>query len=325
MEVYTDKMGRSFCDAHRRESCMACQLDFKIMNDEVEIQCGAKKPYTEVERLTKDKVTLERGIKFMDEQMAGQDKNRHPMTKNYKFHKKELKRVNEELEKHDKNEVEQGLSIAYEKAYNQDAIMNSLKQAWAAENPGATEMPFDGEETARLYEKFASAPNENEKNLDPRTCAYCRKVSTELLQVCGRCKKKFYCNRDCQKSAWKGHKLECEPTKKELSKSEKEKIEQVPLSWEQLHAYGVEVPAIGKVLEVRAISDDSLMRQVLACKDRTGGVRRIAAYTNQSKIPGFEVGKILRWKNPRYHYFMDGSSGARIEDDDLENITIISN
>ena len=66
----------------------------------------------------------------------------------------------------------------------------------------------------------------------------------------------------------------------------------------------------------------SITRQVLECKDRVGAVRIIAIYTNNRVLSGVSPGKILRWKNPRFHYFMDGSSGARIEEEDLDDITI---
>ena len=64
------------------------------------------------------------------------------------------------------------------------------------------------------------------------------------------------------------------------------------------------------------------LRLIALCKDRTGVVNRVAAYTNSRNIPGFTPGKVMVWKNPRFHYFMDGSSGARIEESDLTNITI---
>ena len=116
-------------------------------------------------------------------------------------------------------------------------------------------------------------------------------------------------------TAWKAHKKGCIPWTKEKDPKE------LPLSWEEVEAFGG-LPAEGKTLEVRAMLDESMMRQVFQCKDRTGTIRRIAAYTNSRKIPGLRQGSIIKWKNPRYHYFMDGSSGARIEEDDLANITV---
>eukprot|EP00986_Skeletonema_menzelii_P009825 scaffold4586_cov152-Skeletonema_menzelii.AAC.5 len=39
-------------------------------------------------------------------------------------------------------------------------------------------------------------------------CGHCGKYESNLLQ-CSRCKSVHYCNRECQKKAWKTHKLEC--------------------------------------------------------------------------------------------------------------------
>jgi len=82
------------------------------------------------------------------------------------------------------------------------------------------------------------------------------------------------------------------------------------------------VEATGTVLEVRALNEEGEMRQVMVCKDRNGVVRRIAADTTSRRIPGLVPGAVLRWKIPKFHYFLDGSSGARIEDQDSCNITI---
>lgn len=66
------------------------------------------------------------------------------------------------------------------------------------------------------------------------------------------------------------------------------------------------------------------VRLVCRCSDRTGTVRRVAAYTRSRTIPGFnKPGRVMIWRNPRFHYFADGSSGARIEEEDLVNIAII--
>jgi hypothetical protein len=94
------------------------------------------------------------------------------------------------------------------------------------------------------------------------------------------------------------------------------------LTWEQVEAHQG-APVTGKTLEVRVMLDESSpIRQVVSCKDRVGAVHRIAAYTDARFIPGLEIGSFLRWKNPRYHSFMDGSSGGRIEEEDLPNITV---
>ena len=99
----------------------------------------------------------------------------------------------------------------------------------------------------------------------------------------------------------------------------------LPLTWGQLEAYGTGVPALGEVLEVRAMVDNSFMRQVFECKDRAGIVKNLAIYTDSGQLEGLASGSILRWKNPRFHHFLDGSTGARVENDDVPNIEIMDN
>lgn len=48
--------------------------------------------------------------------------------------------------------------------------------------------------------------------MDGRVCDYCKaKPKTLPLLQCSRCKKVIYCNRDCQRAAWKTHKKVCVP------------------------------------------------------------------------------------------------------------------
>ena len=60
-----------------------------------------------------------------------------------------------------------------------------------------------------------------------------------------------------------------------------------------------------------------------AGKDHRDAVRRVAFYSDAAPR-GLAQGKLLRWRNPRFHWFMDGSSGARIEDEDLPDISVVS-
>jgi hypothetical protein len=46
------------------------------------------------------------------------------------------------------------------------------------------------------------------KGLKDDYCDNCGQSAT-LLKKCSRCRSVSYCNRDCQKSAWKAHKKEC--------------------------------------------------------------------------------------------------------------------
>ena len=98
-------------------------------------------------------------------------------------------------------------------------------------------------------------------------------------------------------------------------------VDENSLTWEQVEEY--QGAPVQGTLVVKAIKDESMMRQVFQCRDRTGMCRRIAAYTSSRKIPGLQPGATLKWKNPRFHFFMDGSSGARIEEDDLDDIEVI--
>ena len=84
-------------------------------------------------------------------------------------------------------------------------------------------------------------------------------------------------------------------------------------AWEQSALWELwrRKPDFGRRL--RVMHDESVMRPVFGCKDRTGVVRRLAVYTSSRSLPGLSTGAVLRWKNPRFHYFMDGSSGARIQ------------
>eukprot|EP00536_Pseudo-nitzschia_multiseries_P003487 jgi/Psemu1/236739/estExt_Genewise1.C_540036 len=192
--------------------------------------------------------------------------------------------------------------------------LDALTHAMSRMNPGRTEMEIGGEESQKIYDELIRGPKPKDNRGDFYTCAYCNKTSAVKLDVCNRCKKVSYCSRECQVAAWPAH-------KKNECKKAKTEARGLTLTWDQVEAHGG-APARG-VLEVRAIMDESMMRQVFQCKDRVGMCRRIAAYTNSRGIPGLRVGATVQWKNPRFHYFMDGSSGARIEEEDLENVTVV--
>jgi hypothetical protein len=210
-------------------------------------------------------------------------------------------------------DTEEPLRRAMEKEQQEDAEMEALMQAFVQQNPGERNFEIGGPETQKLYDQFIAAPETKRNRAEKFTCSYCKKSSPVKLSLCARCKKVSYCSKECQRKAWKSHKIECVPVDK-VPKA-------LPLTWAEVEAHGG-MPVEGRTLEVRAMLDESVMRQVFGCKDRTGQVRRIAAYTNSRKIPGLKQGAILRWKNPSFHYFMDGSSGGRIEEEDLVNISV---
>ena len=80
--------------------------------------------------------------------------------------------------------------------------------------------------------------------------------------------------------------------------------------------------ARGRVLELRVVAKEVFGRLVFSGRDHDGSTLRVAAYTSSRALPGLEVGRIFRWTHPRYHEFTDGSTGARIEDGDLPNVTL---
>lgn len=302
-EMWTDDIGRCFCAAHKRMTCHECCFDFAEMNMMTEIDKGLRKPFSRAQELAKEKVIIDRALAHMRGQ-EGSD--------NYQWHMDSLKKVKKEMELLDAGEVNEALAKAMQEMTTQDIELRAVADAWAKSNPGQTTMEYGGPETQALYDAVASAPN-SRQGVDVHVCAYCNKSSAEKLQLCARCKQVAFCSKECQKASWPAHKKVCvavegyEPRKK------------LALTWEQLEAYGGG-PATGKMIELRAVLDESMMRQVLQCKDRVGQVRRIAAYTNSRSIPNLRVGGVMRWTNPRFHYFMDGSSGARIEEEDLPHI-----
>lgn len=316
-ETYKDEIGRMFCTKHRREICHECCYDFADMNRMYEEDAGLRQPKTELEKAAEEALTMSDALIRMRREMGmGPGDPVYEQNRSYAEEKQELFDTLKATA--EPQEIEAAMRKAIDKIQKQHADRNAIIQAWAKENPGKREMEFGGPETQRLYDEFAAAPTLSVKNstqrVDKFTCSYCGKASAKKLDCCSRCKLASYCNATCQTKAWKVHKKTCVPIEKEL-KSLK------VLSWEQVEAHGG-LPVEGKTLQVRAMVDESMMRQVYQCKDRLGVVHRVAAYTNSRGIPGLKQGAVLKWKNPKFHYFMDGSKGARIEEEDLVNVTV---
>jgi hypothetical protein len=212
-------------------------------------------------------------------------------------------------------DVETAKRMALDEQTVSDIERDAIVQEMQRRNPGQRNFELGGAETQEIYEKIAAVPKTKTTRADKYTCAFCGKTRADkALMCCSRCKMVSYCSKECQISHWKHHKKECKDKEKEPKS--------LPLTWEQLEAHGPGVPVSGEELEVKAMMEEGMVRQVLQCKDRVGTIRRIAAYTDSRTIPGLTLGRTLRWKNPRFHYFMDGSSGARIEEEDLVNITV---
>merc|ERR1712118_286148 len=90
------------------------------------------------------------------------------------------------------------------------------------------------------------------------------------------------------------------------------------ISWGELEKSFGELPAMGRVLELKVVDVNSTVRVVCDAKDRRGVVKRVAFYTDcrghSFLNQGLSKGAVIRWENPSFHRFLDGSSGARIED-----------
>eukprot|EP00985_Skeletonema_marinoi_P023632 scaffold15840_cov142-Skeletonema_marinoi.AAC.6 len=307
-----DEYGRAFCKEHNRDICHDCGLDFRDMNRMAEEDAGLKKKRSEVEQTAEMIAVCLYALNGMERMRPRPNEaifeNNRQRLKEYQDKLQSLKDAGEEG-------VDEALRKACEKQNVSEIQMRGLMQAWSKQNPGKTTMEIGGEETQKLYEQFIAPPvkTSSKPKAEKWTCDYCNKTSIKKLPMCTRCKTVSYCNRECQVAAWKAHKTTCVPIDKEPKS--------LPQTWAQVESHGgshVE----GKTLEVRAILDESMSRQIFQCKDRVGVVKRIAAYTNDRRIPGLQQGSVIRWKNPRFYYFMDGSSGARIEEEDLPNLKI---
>lgn len=320
--IFVDEVGRCYCAKHRRELCHECCLCFDMPNEILEEQIGLSKERSKGEKLAEQHVLLERSIAtFMKEDPRTRHALRNEM---FSHHKAELKRVQTELKNlkattsaDEVDQIEAALRKERLKGRTQDADRAALLNAFLQQNPGATTMEIGGPDQQRLYEQFVAPPPSagRDQAVDPYTCSYCKKHSTAILLACGQCRKQAYCNRECQRVHWKAHKKSCVPSE-QLSKEDKKRL---PITWEQLEEFGT---ATGEKLEVRFLEQEDGFRLIAQCKDRAGVCKRVAAYTNSRNIPNFGPGKIMVWKNPRFHYFLDGSSGARIEDSDLKDIVI---
>ena len=330
-ETVEDDIGRIFCKLHGRDVCHECCMDFRPCNRLAEERSGQRKTRTELEDLAEQKVMLQNGLAHMRNMGSPPE-----MAGNIKFHETELAIVEGKIAAAlaaggDEDDLHRGARAERDIWATQEAEKNAVLQQWVRDNPGKTRMPLGGAEHQRLFDQFAaSAPTvPNARAPEKHTCAWCRKAASPAhkLHACAGCSQAYYCNKTCQKAAWKGHKKACKEAQRAAAGQDEsaavhKPAKRLPLTWAQLEKYGAGVPAEGKVLEVRVLADESLTRTVFSCKDRVGVVKRIAAYTDSRRLPGVASGKVLRWKHPRFHYFMDGSAGARIEEGDLKNLTI---
>lgn len=307
----TDEIGRCFCKEHRREVCHDCCLAFDMGNRYAEEGAGLRKKRTPVEEAAEEKAMLMFAQRGMEQMVP------RPSEEIFRQNREREREVDAKLQKFEAagEDVAAAMKRAIEAETGKEIEQQGMMQAWAKMNPGKTTWKVGGKETQRIYEQVAANPSSKGTRAESFTCSYCQKTSTTKLMACARCMRVSYCSKECQTVAWKAHKIEC--VKWEKARDPKT----LDLTWEQVEAHAGS-PVLGRTLEVRAVLDESMMRQVFQCKDRVGAIRRVAAYTSSRRIPGLKQGSVLRWKNPRFYFFMDGSSGARIEEEDLQDITV---
>eukprot|EP01104_Vermistella_antarctica_P016163 TRINITY_DN5466_c0_g1_i1.p1 TRINITY_DN5466_c0_g1~~TRINITY_DN5466_c0_g1_i1.p1 ORF type:complete len:338 (+),score=53.12 TRINITY_DN5466_c0_g1_i1:162-1175(+) len=249
--VYTDAMERCYCDKHRRELCHECCLAFGVVNRMREVECGARQAPSEAMELANTKVMLERGIAYIRKQPPSK-----AFRSNLAYHKAEMKKVDVKLAKLRRDgmtdEVKEALRQKRDEYDARDVETRAITMEGARQT-GSNHVEFGGPDTQRWQAKVAAKPpSASDARRDARTCSYCQKSSTTKLQVCSRCKIASYCNGKCQKSAWKGHKMECRPRtapEDAQKKENKAAYPVLPLTWKQLEAFKGDT-ATGELLEV---------------------------------------------------------------------------
>ncbi|XP_072044817.1 uncharacterized protein [Amphiura filiformis] len=91
---------------------------------------------------------------------------------------------------------------------------------WVCKKPAATIVPCHqchiGEYCSSSCRDFDSRRHIAEcKTFGPKKCGGCGKVSDQLKE-CACCGEAFYCDKTCQKKAWKSHKEQCNKVKRRI-------------------------------------------------------------------------------------------------------------
>ena len=304
-ELYHDKYNRCFCTLHKKANCISCGLDFTMLNEMMEEQCGLRKERTEIEKLFEQYAELEAALR----QPA-------PTPSMDEYCRKRFKEVEGKVKANCASPCEK--SAAYQKALlkveEQEMERHAIMQAMAAENPGQRQHFVGSEHHQRAVDKV-SAPPTKSTTVDKRTCTYCQTPSIKKLQRCSRCEAAYFCDSKCQRAAWNTHRDTCVPISDQKMKM---KMKSMKLTWAQVEARSG-ATASSKTLEVRIMCKDDTGGSGWLAKDRVGSIKFIAA---AAPIPGCVAGCVLKWKNPKWHIFGDGRTGGRIEESDLTNITI---
>jgi len=164
---------------------------------------------------------------------------------NLNFHMDNLQKIEKRLDDlrasgADK-EISEALRASQLRAQDKQSTVEAVAMAWFKQNPGKTKMEYGGDETQKLYEQVAAPPpSANSTRRDRLICDYCGKSHIEKLKLCSRCWSVAYCDKECQITAWRGHKKVCIPKEQSVVNpvtGKKEKKEDLPLTWAQLEAF----------------------------------------------------------------------------------------
>ena len=209
-----------------------------------------------------------------------------------------------------------------------DAVMQ-LRTTRGGQGP----LELDSEEHRALFDAVAAPPPSGSAAGQQQRCLQCGATAAAAaggqpavtLKRCSGCTLGHakFCGVTCQKEGWATHRQECKANASVIKKAAAAGSPTVKIvTWEALEELEGQ-QATDSILEVRIMSVPMppFMRSTVEAKDRKGGVGTIAFYST-SPPAGLAQGKVLRWRNPHFHYFMSGQTGARIEDEDIPNITI---
>jgi hypothetical protein len=180
-----------YCD-HGKEICHTCCVDYSVGNRVI-----LHGPPDEIEGLCEQKIALQKGITFMEQQTD--PAAIASMAENLQYQRKMLKKTEKKLKSlHDtgKDVASVWASISAREAVHDNRFWRDV--GGLAASPFATT-------NAAIY--AGDAVNTALPNLNK--CGYCSVVQEGRLMKCARCKKVVYCDRNCQKAAWKEHKITC--------------------------------------------------------------------------------------------------------------------
>lgn len=245
---------------------------------------------------------------------------------------RELQPAIESLLRENAQAYKKALKKFRDKFAAEDAERQALYQAWRKENPGKGTMTWGGPETQRLFEQIAKAPETHANVISNMTCSYCKKDHGKPIKQCSGCEMQYYCDKVCQRKAWKAHKKLCRRVDKKPHKKTKE--ERALATWGQFEAFvesqpDEEEPKFrSKTLRVRimTLNGTNVVNQpVMKCIDAAGTVRDVFVHPECGApfLSQLTQGVYLEWKNPRYRkYESQGRSGVRIVKTDVSRIKI---